>query len=184
MGELLRAVLDTLLREDFQGIRSRGSIVDGCLRFDHGGRPAEIPVRADGFLCDLAVREPVVFCDGHGYDDLGAVLALFRQRVDPADLAGFDAFDRECRAALDTERIQRHHRTAALRRPAGPRVGMLGSLGYDTLAAYVGHPVYPTGKARIGISPEDQLRYAPEHHSAFALNWTCPPGRCRSRCTR
>jgi len=31
---VLRAVLNTLLREDFLGIRSRGSIVDGFLRFE------------------------------------------------------------------------------------------------------------------------------------------------------
>ncbi|HYS37847.1 MAG TPA: hypothetical protein VEO01_19695, partial [Pseudonocardiaceae bacterium] len=72
MSELLRAVLDTLLREDFQGIRSRGSIVDGYLRFEHGGRPAEIPVRADGFLCDVAVREPIVVCDGRVHADLAS----------------------------------------------------------------------------------------------------------------
>jgi len=119
MTELLRAVLDTLLREDFQGIRSRGSVVDGQLRFDHGGRPAEIPVRPDGFLCDLAVSEPVVTCGGRVYDDLESVLALFRQRVDPVDLDGFDAFAQECQAALDTLRTQQDHRTAVLG-PASP----------------------------------------------------------------
>lgn len=176
MSELLRAVLDTLLREDFQGIRSRGSIVDGTLRFDHGGRSAEIPVRPDGFLCDLAVREPLVTCGGRVHADLASVLALFRQRVDPADLDGFDAFDRECLAAAETLRTQQDHRTAALGRMADrPRLGMLGALRYDALAAHLGHPVYPTGNARIGIDPQDQLRYAPEHHSAFTLRWTGVP---------
>jgi IucA / IucC family/Ferric iron reductase FhuF-like transporter len=176
VAELLRAVLDTLLREDFQSIRSRGSIVDGTLRFEYGGRTAEISVRPDGFLCDLAVREPVVTCDGHVHADLESVLALLRQRVDPVDLDGFDAFGRECRAALETLRIQQEHRATALGRMADrPRLGMLGSLRYDTLAAYQGHPVYPAGHARIGLRPEDQLRYAPEHHSAFTLRWTGVP---------
>jgi siderophore synthetase component len=172
VAELLRAVLNTLLREDFQGIRSRGSVVDGQLRFDHGGRPAEIPVRPDGFLCDLAVREPVVTWGGRVYDDLGSVLALFRQRVESVDLDGFDAFTQECQAARDTLRTQQGHRAAVLGRM---RLGMLASLRYDALAAYSGHPVYPTANARIGISPEDQMRYAPEHHSAFALRWTGVP---------
>jgi siderophore synthetase component len=169
-------VLDTLLREDFQGIRSRGSVVDGKLRFEHGGRTAEIPVRQDGFLCDLAVREPVVTCDGHVYADLASVLALLRQRVDPADLDGFDAFGHECRAALETLRTQQDHRATALGRMADrPRTGMLGALRYDALAAYQGHPVHPTGHARIGVRPDDQLRYAPEHHSAFTLRWAGVP---------
>jgi siderophore synthetase component len=171
MTELLRAVLDTLLREDFRGIRSNGSIVDGNLRFDHGGRPAELPVRADGFLCDIAVREPMVVCDSRVHSDLASVLALFRQRVDPVDLDGFDAFVQECRAAQETLRIQQDHRPA----DELPRLGMLGSLRYDALAARLGHPVYPTGNARIGVGPQDQLRYAPEHHSPFTLRWTGVP---------
>ncbi len=171
MAELLRAVLDTLLREDFHGIRSGGSIVDGKLRFELGGHTAEIPVRPDGFLCDLAVREPVVTYDGHVHADLDSVLALFRQRVDPVDLDGFDAFVRECRAAQETLRIpQDHHPAEDL-----PRLGMLGSLRYDALAARLGHPVHPTGNARIGGRPQDQARYAPEHHSPFTLRWTCVP---------
>ncbi|HEX4704242.1 MAG TPA: IucA/IucC family protein, partial [Pseudonocardiaceae bacterium] len=161
--ELLRAVLNTLLREDFQGIRSRGTIVDGrFLRFDHGGSVASIPVRADGFLCDVAVREPVISCDGQAYTDLASVFAFFRKRVDPVDLAGFDTFEQECQAALATARIQREHRSTA------PRC-------YDALAAYAGHPVYPTANARVGISARDQLLYAPEYHSTFTLNWIGVP---------
>lgn len=149
---LLRAVLDTLLREDFLGVRSRGSIVDGVLRFGL----LEIPVRPDGFLCDVAVAEPVVIHDGRRYSDLTSVLALFREQVDPVDLAGFDEFTRECLAALVSPR------------PANP-------VGYDALAAYAGHPVYPTANARVGMSPADQVRYAPEHEPTFALRWTDVP---------
>jgi siderophore synthetase component len=150
--ELLRAVLNTLLREDFAGMRTRGSIVDGVLRF---GR-TEIPVRPDGFLCDVAVAEPVVIHDGRRYGDLTSVLALLRRWVDPVDLAGFDEFTRECHAAL------------ACTRPANP-------LDYDALAACAGHPVYPTANARVGMSAADQVRYAPEHQPTFALHWTDVP---------
>jgi len=173
---LLSAVLNTLLREDFCGIRTSGRIERGHLCFDHVGRPAEIPVRPDGFLCDIAVAEPVVVHDGRAHRDLASILALFRQRVAPEDLPGFDDFARECRAAVATERLQRHHRADALRRIAGrPRTGMAGTLGYDSLAAFAGHPVYPTGNARLGIGRRDQLRYAPEHHATFALRWAGLP---------
>ena len=171
MSELVRVVLNTLLREDFLGIRSRGSVVDGRLLIDGA---TEIPVRPDGFLCDIAVAEPVVIHDGRRYTDLASVLALFRQRVDPADLPGFDEFTRECHAAQATERHQR----AAPRPDRGPCTGMTATLRYDGLAACAGHPVYPTANARIGIGPADQSRYAPEHQATFAPHWTgVPPDR-------
>lgn len=170
--DLTRAVLDTLLREDFLGIRTRGSVVDGVLRFGD----LAIPVRPDGFLCDVAVAEPVLLHDGAAVTDLAAILELLRGMVDPADLDGFDAFVAECHAAAETERTQRTHRAAVLRRVTPlPRTGMTGSLYYDTLAAYAGHPVYPTGLARTGISQADQVRYAPEYHPTFRLRWTGVP---------
>jgi IucA / IucC family/Ferric iron reductase FhuF-like transporter len=169
---LLRAVLDTLLREDFHGIRSQGSVVDGRLRFS----TVSIPVRPDGFLCDIAVAEPEVECDGRVLTDLESVLALFREWVEPDDVGGFDAFVTECRDAQTAADLQRAHRATALRRiGCRPRTGMAGGLGYDTLAAHVGHPVYPTGLARQGITPADQLRYAPEYHPTFTLRWAGIP---------
>ncbi|HEX5406078.1 MAG TPA: IucA/IucC family protein [Pseudonocardiaceae bacterium] len=159
---LLRAVLDTLLREDFCGMRTRGSVVDGWLRF----RDCAIPVRPDGFLCDIAVAEPMVEYDGRQVTDLDSVLALFRCWVEPDDVGGFDAFVTECRDARATMALQQAHRVTVPHRP-----GMAGSLRYDTLAAHVGHPVYPTGLARQGIAPADQLRYAPEYHPTFGLRW-------------
>jgi hypothetical protein len=170
VSDLLRAVLDTILREDFQGIHSGGSAVDGRWVFDHGGRPASIPVRHDGFLCDVAVDRPVVEYDGQVLTELDAVLALLRERVDPVDVAGFDAFAAECHAEFATERLQRTHRSTVV-----PNTGLTGGLGYDTLAARLGHPVYPTGRARHGITPADQLRYAPEHHPTFTLRWAAVP---------
>lgn len=167
MTDLLRAVLDTFLREDFLGIRSRGSVVDGVLRFELAGRRVTVPVRPDGFQCDIAVAEPVLTCDGERIADLAGVLALFRSSIEPADLVGFDAFGRECRDALATARLHQTHRAGTLRRPL--------PLRYDTLAAYQGHPVYPTGLARTGIAPADQLRYAPEYAPTFTLRWTAVP---------
>ncbi|MFI2239690.1 IucA/IucC family protein [Streptomyces chrestomyceticus] len=50
-----------------------------------------------------------------------------------------------------------------------------GALDYDTLAAYRDHPVYPTGRARLGLD-EDQIRaYAPEFAPGFALRWLALP---------
>lgn len=174
--DLARAVLDTLLREDFCGLVTNGSVVDGWLRFDHDGRIASIPLRPDGFLADFAVREPLIRFAGKDITSLADILTLLRTLVDPVDVGGFDAFTEECREALATAHTQRMYRAAALERIKDhPRTGMAGSLVHDTLAAYLGHPVYPTGRGRHGIGRADELRYAPEHHPTFTLCWLGVP---------
>lgn len=173
-ADLVRAVLDTLLREDFPGLR--GTVVDGRLRLDHDGLPMSIPLRQEGFLSDLAVDEPRVRHGERDLTSLADVLALLSARVEPVDADGFAAFGQECREALATARTQRTHRAAALDRIAHrPRTGVAGSTVYDTLAAYLGHPVYPTGRSRHGIGADDELRYAPEHHPTFTLRWLGVP---------
>jgi siderophore synthetase component len=65
----------------------------------------------------------------------------------------------------------------------GTWTGMAGSLAFDTLAAYLDHPVYPTARGRAGLT-DDQLRaYAPEFHPTFTLRWAtvhAPP--CAPQC--
>lgn len=166
---LLCAVLDAMLREDVFGLRTRSSVADGVLAFPLGGAVVSIPVRQDGFLCDIAVADPVVEYDGARFTELAAVLALFRRAVDDEDLAGFDAFAAECRDARMTAHLQHAQRAQVLPRLSG------SALRYDALAAYAGHPVYPTGLARQGLSAADQLRYTPEYHPTFPLRWTAVP---------
>lgn len=166
---LTRAVLDALLREDLLGIRSRGQLVDGRLTLVVAGHTVSIPVRQDGFQCDIAVAEPLVECDGRVLTELDAILAVFRQAVPPVDVGGFDAFVAECQDAATAARLHREHRPDVLARIGG------SSLRYDTLAAYAGHPIYPTGLARWGLAPADQVRYAPEYHPTFPLRWTSVP---------
>ncbi|MFH8345696.1 IucA/IucC family protein [Streptomyces sp. NPDC018045] len=50
-----------------------------------------------------------------------------------------------------------------------------GALDYDTLAAYRDHPVYPTGRARIGLDEAQIRAYAPEFAPGFALRWLALP---------
>ncbi|MFD7664607.1 IucA/IucC family protein [Streptomyces sp. NPDC059788] len=50
-----------------------------------------------------------------------------------------------------------------------------GALDYDTLAAYRDHPVYPTGRARIGLDDTQIRAYAPEFAPGFALRWLALP---------
>ncbi|MGJ6961283.1 IucA/IucC family protein [Streptosporangium sp. G11] len=53
--------------------------------------------------------------------------------------------------------------------------GGRGDMWYETLAAFVDHPVYPTARCRIGLSDEDLTAYAPEFAPAFELRWAAVP---------
>ncbi|WP_329085673.1 IucA/IucC family protein [Streptosporangium sp. NBC_01469] len=50
-----------------------------------------------------------------------------------------------------------------------------GGMWYETLAAFLDHPVYPTARCRIGLSDEDLTAYAPEFAPAFELRWAAVP---------
>ncbi|MFH8408370.1 IucA/IucC family protein [Streptomyces sp. NPDC018019] len=50
-----------------------------------------------------------------------------------------------------------------------------GALDYDTLAAHRDHPVYPTGRARIGLDADQVRAYAPEFAPGFTLRWLALP---------
>lgn len=55
--------------------------------------------------------------------------------------------------------------------------GPAASLAFDTLAAYLDHPVYPTARGRSGLTDDQLRRYAPEFHPTFALRWLAVPER-------
>ncbi|MEV0752296.1 IucA/IucC family protein [Streptosporangium sp. NPDC050280] len=50
-----------------------------------------------------------------------------------------------------------------------------GGVWYETLAAFLDHPVYPTARSRSGLSDEDLTAYAPEFAPAFELRWAAVP---------
>ncbi|WP_248965981.1 IucA/IucC family protein [Sphaerisporangium perillae] len=55
----------------------------------------------------------------------------------------------------------------------GVRLGR--TVAYETLGAFVDHPVYPTSRARLGLSEEEVAAYAPEFAPHFALRWAAVP---------
>lgn len=173
--DLIRRVLDALLREDFGGLLSRSEPSAGpddgpWLRLG----PILVPVRPGGLLCDLTVRRGVLARRTETevvlLHRLTDVLAALRPAGDPEAQAGFDAYAEECALALAAESAP----TAGI--PGPPWApGAVGSLAHDTRAARLGHPVYPTARARLGLSAEDLRRYAPEHAPTFALRWVALP---------
>ena len=185
--ELAARVLDTLLREDYGGLSrlvldlpaGGGQVLD--LPSGDGGHGPVLPLERDGFLADLRIRRSAASapCPPLTLDDVAAALAYIS---DPLDGAGVAAFAAECREALATLRLRERHLPAAQRRlgqrwQAGPDAlsGPRGLLAYESLAATLPHPAYPTTESRPGFSDDDSLRYAPEYAPEFELRWVAVP---------
>ncbi|MFE0462021.1 IucA/IucC family protein [Kitasatospora sp. NPDC058965] len=177
-------VLSALLREDVAGLRTASRLeqrADGPWLV---GRGLALPVRPDGFQCELAARLPLLEVGGVPHTDLDTVLAGLRDLAgtDPETREGFAAFAAECRQTLATMLL--HERElpsthAALADRHGPDpaswTGPTAALAFDTLAAYQDHPVYPTARGRAGLTEADLRGYAPECHPTFDLRWLVLP---------
>ncbi|KOU75998.1 siderophore biosynthesis protein [Streptomyces sp. MMG1533] len=187
--ELLTRVLSALLREDVVGLRTRSTVVprpDGdWLRLPAPeGDALLLPVTEDGYQCVYAARLPhlVRESDGAELTSCDSVLGALCALAEPEDRGGFDAFAEECRQTLATMRLH----AATRSEPAGLLTarhghdparwtGLTAGLAYDTLAARLDHPVYPTARGRSGLTGDQLRAYAPEFHPRFALRWLAVP---------
>ncbi|HEV2638206.1 MAG TPA: IucA/IucC family protein [Actinocrinis sp.] len=184
-GALLLRVLSTFLREDVVGLRTRSVKEDRpdglwLRRAATDATALLLPAREDGFQSEYAARLPLLRIEPEGREVTTgvAVLAEIAALADPEDRAGFDAFAAEYRDALAALRLQAatHDQVTAdlaarLGADCARWAGTSASLAFDVLAARTGHPLYPTGAARIGLSADDLRRYAPEYAPRFALRW-------------
>ncbi|MER6949804.1 IucA/IucC family protein [Nonomuraea sp. NPDC000554] len=154
---LAARVLDALLREDYGRLSSRVTrSKDGVALVLAGGRRVRL---APGTLFQDFVVAPEERLD------LGAVLGTLAEVADPADAEGVAAFSEECAAALTALELHDAHLPEVLaRRPS-----------YESRAAFVDHPVYPTSRARPGLSAGELLAYAPEFAPSFELRWAVVP---------
>jgi len=194
---ICRRVVDALLREDVRETLSRGRIVPAAdapwsdppvrpghwLAVEHlGDGCLWIPVRPCTFMQEWALYDlPLLWQSSSGYDrldDISAILALFRQGLDQASAADFADYAQECLTAVEhgvlcaQERqryfaeVQRSGQCAHL----SPR-WQERQLHYERLAAFLDHPLYPTARAKLGLSPDDLVLYAPEFQRPFQLRW-------------
>jgi siderophore synthetase component len=174
--ELLTRVLSALLREDVVGLRTGSTLLhrpDGpWLRLPAEGDALLLPVVEDGYQCEYAARLPLLVreSDSAELTSYDTVLAALRALADPVDRGGYDAFAEECRQTLATLRLHTATRTEVEARLGGDSARW-PSLAYDTLAARLDHPVYPTARGRSGLSELQLQAYAPEFHPRFALRW-------------
>nr|WP_307531937.1 IucA/IucC family siderophore biosynthesis protein [Streptomyces umbrinus] len=187
-------VLSALLREDVVGLRTRSTLVqrpDGAWlqRADGQGGFLLLPVVQDGFQCEFTARLPLLVGEFEEpahvpvpYETCDEILGALRALADPLDQGGFDAFAEECRQTLATMRLHASFRPEAAERltdrlGADPAdwTGLTAGPAFDTLAAHLDHPVYPTARGRSGLTEEQLRAYAPEFHPHFSLRWLAVP---------
>lgn len=154
---LAARVLDALLREDYGRLSDRVSRSrDGVGLVLAGGRLVRLA--PGGLFQDFVVATGERLA-------LREVLVTLAEVADPADAEGVAAFGEECAQALRAWEL--HDDRAAAVLAAGP--------SYETLAAFADHPVYPTARARLGLTESELLAYAPEFAPSFELRWAAVP---------
>ncbi|WAK03683.1 IucA/IucC family protein [Methylobacter sp. YRD-M1] len=193
---ICRRVVDALLREDVREMMSRGRIVPAAdmplpdapeqishwLAVDHlGDGRLWIPVRPCTFMQAWALHElPLIWQSREEYrrlDDSTSILALLRQGLDPASAACFDDYIGECLTAVEHGILcrQEQQRYFAEVRQGGLKdintSWQERQLHYERLAAFLDHPLYPTARAKLGLSPDDLAAFAPEFQQPFQLRW-------------
>lgn len=194
---ICRRVVDTLLRENVREILSRGKIIlaedaqlpnppvqpSHWLTVDHlDGGCLWIPVRPCSFMQEWALYDlPLVWQSGSGYrrlDDIAAIIELFRQGLDPASAADFTNYIQECLTAVEHGVLcaKEQQRYFAEAQGNGKRAHLIPhwqdrQLHYERLAAFLDHPLYPTARAKLGLSADDLAGYAPEFQRSFPLRW-------------
>ncbi|MEU7864091.1 IucA/IucC family protein [Nonomuraea sp. NPDC049141] len=150
-------------------------VLDALLREDYGGLSARVARSRDGVELELAGGRRVRLVPGLLFQDfvvgpgerlgLAEVLGTLAEVADPADAQGVAAFAEECAQALAALELHDAHRAEVLGR--GP--------SYESLAAFVDHPVYPTSRARLGVPAAALPAYAPEFAPSFELRWAAVP---------
>ncbi|MFJ2577650.1 IucA/IucC family protein [Kitasatospora aureofaciens] len=182
--QLTLRLLSALVREDVLGLRTRGTIeqrADGPW-LELPDAALAVPVAPEGFQSEYAVRLPLLELGGRELAGLDAIVANLAELADTEDRPGWTALADECRQTLATMELHEQARPEVHARltdlyGADPAAwaGPAATLGHDTLAAYLDHPVYPTARGRAGLSNAQLRSYAPEFHSAFELRWLAVP---------
>ncbi|GAA4927158.1 siderophore synthetase component [Nonomuraea thailandensis] len=150
-------------------------VLNALLREDYGGLASRVTRTKDGVGLLLADGRWVRLSPGVLFQDfvvaaderlgLEQVLETLVEVSAPEDSEGVAAFFEECVAALAA--LELHDERAH----EAPRPS------YETVAASVDHPVYPTSRARVGLSEGELLAYAPEFGPSFELRWAAVPRR-------
>ncbi|MFC3986041.1 IucA/IucC family protein [Streptosporangium jomthongense] len=161
-------------------------VLDALLREDYGGLAGRITGNRGGVTLALAGGRGVRLVPGSLFQDfvvapeetlgLREVLLTLGEVAPPEDGPGIEAFAQECEQALRALELHAAHRERVLGLLAAAGPGeRLDAVRYETLAAFVDHPVYPTARCRNGLSDDELTAYAPEFAPSFELRWAAVP---------
>ncbi|MFA5985332.1 MAG: IucA/IucC family protein [Methylococcaceae bacterium] len=194
---ICRRVLNAFIRENVRDIVSRGSIVCSAdvmlpdmpisvnrwlVVWHLGDGSLWIPVQACTFMQDWQLGElALVWHTGSEHrvlTDLPAILALFWQNLDPDLAAGFIDYAQECLVSVEhgvlcQQEQERYFTELQMAGSAPPNPSNWSGLQlyYERLAAFLDHPLYPTARAKLGLTAEQLSRYSPEFQQPFQLRW-------------
>ncbi|MFF5206884.1 IucA/IucC family protein [Streptosporangium sp. NPDC000396] len=156
-------------------------VLNALLREDYGSLARLVTRSKEGVALELPGGRRVRLTPGSLFQDfvvapqealrLEEVLRALREISAPADASGVEAFVRECQEALRALELHDAHREEVLARLTGG----FDAMRYETLAAFVDHPVYPTARCRTGLADDELMTYAPEFAPAFELRWAAVP---------
>ncbi|TDC22061.1 IucA/IucC family siderophore biosynthesis protein [Kribbella albertanoniae] len=180
-------VLSTLIREDVLGLRTGSTLVERADGLWLELNQIAVPVGEDNFQAEYGARRPLLEVDGTEVTGLDDILAVLRDLADAEDRGGYDTFADECRQTLATMELHDEVQAEVLAGLAqrygddpADWTGLGGSLAFDTLAAFLDHPVYPTARGRLGLTAQQVRAYTPEFHPTFQLRWVAVPGLAKA----
>ncbi|MFI6482588.1 IucA/IucC family protein [Nonomuraea sp. NPDC050663] len=151
-------------------------VLNALLRENYGDLARRVSRDKHGVSVTLAGGRAVRLAPGRLFQDfvvapgerleLPEVLETLEAVADPADADGVAAFRQECAEAELAWALLQEHRDTIL-----PRLADGSLISLESLAAFADHPVYPTSRARGGLTAEELLAYAPEFAPSFELRW-------------
>lgn len=194
---MLTRLVDCCLREDIRGLISAAQVLSAAevpevLRRRHSAFAAAehwlhkpltasdalwLPVRRSDYMqhwqadapCWLVTHRTMPATLG---DTAGHWLSLLSADLPPAQRDYYDRYLMEFDSAVEQRRWSK---TLHLPELKSMRRGWAPQRDLEQLAAHQDHPFYPTARAKMGLSHQDLVAYAPEAMNEFELGWLAVP---------
>ncbi len=197
-------LIDTLLREDAQGLIARSQVLpleaapfSLTRSLPEGGRWLSYPLADHGSLWFLvqpsefmqawrsASGVVVLYGPEQGEQSVAnyrGLLARLAVGLPEAAARLYDEYAHECDVAVSHRLLceaERRRWFGELQQQgnAWPALTDWSArfLFYDRLAAFLDHPFYPSARAKLGFGPQELAAYAPEFQQPFELHWLAVP---------
>ncbi|WP_196139785.1 IucA/IucC family protein [Aliikangiella sp. G2MR2-5] len=200
---ITRRVMDAFLREDIRTIVSHSEVIqkealeskrlkrywplempDCWLKVAHLGKfNLFVPLRPCNYMQDWKVQTAAWLFElegeFYGCNHFSRWLEQFATGLNDEQFEYFCRFDDECHCAVE-QKILAQVVFQKQRDKLGRNIFRLANgwqkmLLIEQLAAHCDHPLYPTARAKFGLSADAIEKYCPEAMPEFELNWLAVP---------